>query len=201
MKRVNFIFKKFILGLPWWLSGKEFTCQCKRHWLNPWSGKIPQASGAAKLMCQNYGACAPDLRNHNSWAYMPQLLKPTYTRTHAPQERSHKLWNVQAMNSPRSVQLEKKPMQQQRPSRAKNNKQMNDNRFILDSIPRAMNKQRKRYQLVYRVIKHKDLWYRQQQRSNTIFIRRKWFSFSFLLNNCFFYHLLKLVFIVLVETY
>ena len=21
-------------GLPWWLSGKEFTCQCRRHGLN-----------------------------------------------------------------------------------------------------------------------------------------------------------------------
>ena len=30
--------------LPWWLSGKEPTCQCrrlKRHRFNPWVGKIP----------------------------------------------------------------------------------------------------------------------------------------------------------------
>ena len=26
--------------LPWWLSGKEPTCQCRR-WFNPWVGKIP----------------------------------------------------------------------------------------------------------------------------------------------------------------
>ena len=27
-------------GLPWWLSGKESTCQCKRCEVDPWSGKI-----------------------------------------------------------------------------------------------------------------------------------------------------------------
>ena len=29
---------------PWWLSGKESTCQCRRHGFDPWSGKIPHAS-------------------------------------------------------------------------------------------------------------------------------------------------------------
>jgi len=29
-------------GLPWWLSGKESTCQCRRHGFDPWVGKIPQ---------------------------------------------------------------------------------------------------------------------------------------------------------------
>ena len=28
-------------GLPKWCSGKESTCQCKRHRLNPWVKKIP----------------------------------------------------------------------------------------------------------------------------------------------------------------
>ena len=27
-------------GLPWWLSGKESACQCRRHGFNPWVGKI-----------------------------------------------------------------------------------------------------------------------------------------------------------------
>ena len=27
--------------LPWWLSGKEPTCQCRRHGFDPWVGKIP----------------------------------------------------------------------------------------------------------------------------------------------------------------
>ena len=29
------------LGLPWWLSGKESACQCRRHRFNPWVRKIP----------------------------------------------------------------------------------------------------------------------------------------------------------------
>ena len=28
-------------ALPWWLSGKESTCQCRRHCFHPWVGKIP----------------------------------------------------------------------------------------------------------------------------------------------------------------
>lgn len=36
--------KQFICvssGLPWRLSGRESTCQCQRHGLDPWSGRIP----------------------------------------------------------------------------------------------------------------------------------------------------------------
>jgi len=29
--------------LSWWLSGKESTCQCRRHRSNSYSGKIPHA--------------------------------------------------------------------------------------------------------------------------------------------------------------
>ena len=30
-----------ILGLPWWLSSKEFACQCRGHRFDPWVRKIP----------------------------------------------------------------------------------------------------------------------------------------------------------------
>ena len=30
-------------GLPWWLSGKESPCQCRRHRFDPWIGNIPHA--------------------------------------------------------------------------------------------------------------------------------------------------------------
>ena len=29
------------VGIPRWHSGKEYTCQCRRHGFNPWVGKIP----------------------------------------------------------------------------------------------------------------------------------------------------------------
>ena len=28
-------------GLPWWLSGKESACQCRRYGFNPWVTKSP----------------------------------------------------------------------------------------------------------------------------------------------------------------
>ena len=28
------------VGLPWWVSGKESACQCRRHRYHPWVGKI-----------------------------------------------------------------------------------------------------------------------------------------------------------------
>ena len=30
-----------IIGLLRWLSGKHFTCQCRRPWFDPWVRKIP----------------------------------------------------------------------------------------------------------------------------------------------------------------
>ena len=31
-------------GLSWWLSGKESTCQRRRHRFDPWAGKVPHAT-------------------------------------------------------------------------------------------------------------------------------------------------------------
>ena len=28
-------------GLPWWFSGKESACQCRRCGFDPWVGKAP----------------------------------------------------------------------------------------------------------------------------------------------------------------
>ena len=30
-------------GLPWWLSGEDSACRCRRHSFDSWSGKIPHA--------------------------------------------------------------------------------------------------------------------------------------------------------------
>jgi len=37
---VKFILLPFPTWLPWWLSGKESACQCKRCEFSPCSGKI-----------------------------------------------------------------------------------------------------------------------------------------------------------------
>ena len=31
---------KAVFSVPWWLSNKESTCQCRRYRFNPWIGKI-----------------------------------------------------------------------------------------------------------------------------------------------------------------
>ena len=36
-------FLKFLLGLPWWLRGKEFACQWRRCGFDPWPGRIAHA--------------------------------------------------------------------------------------------------------------------------------------------------------------
>ena len=39
----EFGLRKESLKLPWWLSGKEPACQCRRHRFDLWSRKIPHA--------------------------------------------------------------------------------------------------------------------------------------------------------------
>jgi hypothetical protein len=39
---INSVIYMYIsLGLPWWLSGEEATCQCRRQGLNLWVRKSP----------------------------------------------------------------------------------------------------------------------------------------------------------------
>ena len=38
----NFLYK-LRAGFPWWLSGKESACQCRRHSFDPWPRKSPHA--------------------------------------------------------------------------------------------------------------------------------------------------------------
>ena len=52
---------KFNWGLPWWLSGKQSSCECRRHRFDPWSGKIPCAAkhlspcaATTEPTCHNY---------------------------------------------------------------------------------------------------------------------------------------------------
>ena len=44
-----FKFKKEEERLPWWFSGTESACQCRRHEFDPWSGKIPYATEQLSL--------------------------------------------------------------------------------------------------------------------------------------------------------
>ena len=43
--------------LPWWLSGRESACQCRRR-VQSLIWEDPTRCGATKFMCHNYRACA-----------------------------------------------------------------------------------------------------------------------------------------------
>ena len=69
----KYIFKNCDLeALPWWLSGKESACQCRRHRFNPWSGKIPRA---VEQLSPSTTITEPVLR-----AWGRKLLKPSCPR-------------------------------------------------------------------------------------------------------------------------
>ena len=55
--------KKWGEGLPWWLSGKESTHQCRRHRFNPWSRKISHVTeqlSPLRAVLQSPGTLARD---------------------------------------------------------------------------------------------------------------------------------------------
>ena len=53
-------------GLPWWLSGKEFICQCRSLIPNPGRSHMPWSNKA----------CVPQVLSLCSGAWKPQLLSP-----------------------------------------------------------------------------------------------------------------------------
>ena len=56
-------------GLPWWPSGKEPTCQCRRHGFDPWSGTVPHAA-------EQLSQCTIATQVHAPGTCAPQQEKP-----------------------------------------------------------------------------------------------------------------------------
>ena len=54
-------------GLPWWLSGKESACQCRRHRCDPWSRRFHKP--------QSNQVCALEPGSCSSWAHVPPNTK------------------------------------------------------------------------------------------------------------------------------
>ena len=89
--------KNQCLGLLSQLSGKETTCQCRRHRFHPWSRKIPHAT--EPLFC----SAAQELQLLTPWS-------PCSTREATAMRNLH----TQLESSPHSLQAREKPVQQQR---------------------------------------------------------------------------------------
>ena len=70
-------------GLPWWLSVKEFACQCRRQGFHPWSWKIPWT-----MKCQPTPVFLPgkshgqrSLAGYSLWGYKEWDMTATTAKT------------------------------------------------------------------------------------------------------------------------
>ena len=70
--------------LRWWLRGKEPACQCRRHMLDPWSGKIPHAAGQLSP-CATTTEPVLWSASCKYWARGSQLLKSAHSGACASQ--------------------------------------------------------------------------------------------------------------------
>ena len=111
-------FIKFSQGLPWWLSGKEPACQCRRHKSDLWYGRIPHAT-------EQLGLCATSIEPVTTEPHVLQLPKPRHPRASAPQQKKPLQWEVHAArlesSSPCSLP-EKSPCNSEDPAQLKINK-------------------------------------------------------------------------------
>ena len=88
-------------GLPRRHSGKESTCQCRRHRFDPWSRKIPHAMEHLSPVPQAL-RLALELRDCNHWTHTLQL-KPVCPRAH--QQEKPPQWEALAMQQRRAPAL------------------------------------------------------------------------------------------------
>ena len=70
------------MGLPWWLSGKDYACQCRRHRFNSWFGKTPHAEKQLSLCTTTIGPVLYSWGTATAEAHAP--LEPVFHR-----KRSH----------------------------------------------------------------------------------------------------------------
>ena len=73
-------------GLPCWLSGKESACQCRRHELDLWSGKISHAVEQLSQCASTIESVLRSLRAATMEADAP--LSPCSTRREVTAVRS-----------------------------------------------------------------------------------------------------------------
>ena len=108
--------KHLRLGLPSWLSEKESAYQCRRHRLDPWSGKIPHATGQ---LSQWATTSEPEL-----WSLQVATIKPTLHDYWSHGTFEPVPWNKSSPCNGEALkpQLEKDCAQQQRPSATKKKK-------------------------------------------------------------------------------
>ena len=110
--------KNYVSGLPWWLSGKESACQCRRYQFDPWSGKIPHATKQLSPCTTTTVLQSPGTITTGPTCC--SLLKPTCPRTRVLQQGKPPRWPAHTTESRPIRCNQRKARVQGRPSTAKN---------------------------------------------------------------------------------
>ena len=102
------VFQEPHFGLAWCLSGKESSCQHRRHGLDPWTRKTSHATEQLSR-CATTPETALEPRSCNYGAHEPQLLKATCPGVGALHRRRHRNERPRppTVSRPCSLQLEK----------------------------------------------------------------------------------------------
>ena len=98
---------KFRGVLPWWFSGKESACQCRRYGLNPWSRKIPHAMehlgpcgqllspcSREPVLCNKRSPHNEKPEHHNYRVFSPQLEKSPHSNKDPAQPKINKIFKI-----------------------------------------------------------------------------------------------------------
>ena len=82
----HFLGLSALQGLPWWLSAKESTCQCKRHSFDPWVGKILAVGNGNPLQ---YSCLENSMDKRSLEGYSPWGRKSwTWLSMHVPSKQN-----------------------------------------------------------------------------------------------------------------
>ena len=76
-------------GLPRWRSGKESTCQCRRHGFDSWVRKIPWGGGEANLF--HYSCIENSMDRGARWATVCGVAE-SWTWLNDWTQHNNKLW-------------------------------------------------------------------------------------------------------------
>ena len=72
-------------GLPWWLSGKELACQCRRHGFDPESERSP-GEGNDNLLQYS---CLENRRDKGAWWVIVDMVSKSRTQLKWPSMHAH----------------------------------------------------------------------------------------------------------------
>ena len=108
-------------GLPWWLSGRESVCQCRRSIPGPGRSHVPQSNSpgttAIEPVLKSPANTTTEPIRRNYW-----ILCPRVDARQQEKPPAWEAWVPRLESSPHSLQLEKSLHSKKDPARPKINK-------------------------------------------------------------------------------